>query len=487
MYFTHSLSRRASGDCHRRCASVLVPVIVALTLAVVPAYAQRVGTQLVVLKIDLTIKEHWLENQDGTAIKDGGRQQAGTLAAANEIHLRKGNLTRLVIARSNPLNYSYQSERGELVETANYQAASAFSKILISVVQILGGPAAGAPPAESDTARTKTSSHDDVNAILKRYDLNEQDELDRFFNALQDQSEALSVKAKKMPALFNLAKIDQTRARQEVCGTETPCTWGLDELERSLTAAFDTLKSLRDDLIKNAGNADVRSDPINSVVSLVLTKESDAMTTLETVKTFVSAVARIDQDLVLDDQASYDASHAQPIAVSRTPLSLDGKQAAKDKTEYTFTFHPDNPVTYGVGGAYVYSFVRQPVYKAVDHDGRLVIADTAAPADYVGHTVSSILSIAPTRWVGTPFTPVAEVGANVNKDFNRVGLFFGVGFSPFGLFHFGGGYTLQQVDRLGEGLAIGQTVASAADVKTRPTFRPGAYLHISVLKKLGGS
>jgi hypothetical protein len=131
---------------------------------------------------------------------------------------------------------------------------------------------------------------------------------------------------------------------------------------------------------------------------------------------------------------------------------------------------------------FAYSFVRDRSFSAVKEGDGLVIREKVSPGDYVGRKVAGVLSISPTRWAGTPFTPVFEIGASPE---NNVGLFAGIGLSPYGLFHFGGGYTLQQVTRL-SGQTVGQTVGSADDIKTEKHFRSGAYLHISIIKKIGG-
>jgi len=458
------------------------------------AHAQRVGNRVVLLKVDPATKTYWLDNLDGGAINDAGRQQAGVLSSSNDIFLAKSNIVQLYVVKANPLVYAYKSAKGDLVETADYQAVAAFYKIVETLVQSFGAAsaagkaagsaaaaAAGLAPADAGPAPVSTDA--DVVAIFANHGIPDLDAENAFFAELQDAIKKLSAKTSQVAALFAQAKSDQSRVRALVCEAAA-CTWDLDTVRPAITDRFAVLKAIRADLINQISKPGVRNDPANMVVTQVLSQEADVTKALSTVGTFVEAVAAIDRDVLLDDQAVYDSSHNLPIFITRTELAVDGKPTT-NATKYTFTFRPDSPVTYGFGAGLAYSFVRTHDFAPAKKGDQLVIADNAADSDYVGQKVTGILTIAPTRWVDTPFTPIAEIGVSPEKD--KVGLFFGVGFSPYSLFYFGVGFTAQQVPELKAGQTVGQVISSADDIQTHTRFHIGAYLHVSIIKKLGGS
>lgn len=456
------------------------------------AQAQHVGNRVVLLKVDLVTKTYSLENLDGTPVKDAGRQQAGLLVTNNEIFLSKNNIVQLYVVKANPLVYGYKSEKGELVETADYQAVTSFSTVVETLVQSFSAasaagqaaapaPNAGATPGQ--TPPTPVSADSDVVDIFTNHGIPDLDTENSFFADLQKSIQDLEQKTSQLPSLFAQAKTDQTHVRALVCSSEA-CTWDLDTIGPTINSHFAILKAIRTDLIKQTNKPGVRNDPVNAVVTEVLSQESDVTNALSTAQSFVEAVARINQDVLLDDQVAYDPSHNLPVFVTQTELGLDGKPSA-NALKYTFTFKPDSPVTYGFGAGVAYSFVRSHAFTAVKNGDQLVIADNAAGASYVGQKITGLLTISPTRWVDTPFTPSAEIGINPEKD--KIGLFFGVGFSPYSLFYFGVGFTAQQVPELQKGQVVGQTILSPDDIMTQPKFHTGAYVHVSVVKKLGGS
>jgi hypothetical protein len=470
--------------------SVLTGVL-AIALTTGSANAQQVGDRLVAVKIDFAKNVFWLENFDGSSLKDGGRQQASTLATGknNDVFLEKRNQAKLIIVRGNPLVYKYSSLAKDLIETDNYKAASLFAAALETLVQSLGavaarGAATGVTPDGTSVSTSDVSTNPEVVAIFKKQNINNLAEANAFFTELETSITELGKKTADMPSIFDLAKTDQSKAKQRVCNGDDACTWGLDTIDTVITSHFTKLAAIRTDLNALLGIDRIRNDLVNNAVTQVWSQRDEVMSALKAAKTFASAASHIDLDVALPDDAPYDASHNRPIDVTRSELGLDGKEPANGaKIVTNFMFRPYSAVTYGFGGFLAYSFVRDHEFKASKKGDQLVITDAKGTADYVGRQIGAVLTISPTRWVDTPFTPEAEIGVNPTKD--QVGLFLGAGFSPFSLFQFGFGFTLQQVSQLTDGQFVGQPATSQDDIHTVTRFKPGGYLHISVTKKVG--
>jgi hypothetical protein len=466
---SHSVSIRRSA----------VGFTLAALLLTSSASAQSVGERLVVLKMDLAARAYWLENLDGTTVSSRGHQQGASLKPSNDVFLRKRNLARLVVAKANPLAYGYTSEAKPLTDTSDFTAISGFGPVVAALVKALGGPAASPLSVRVTDEEGLDERETALDAILREHGIGGTPGLKAFLDALQQQIDALDAKVKTMPALFTRSKTEQTEVRLAVCGSETKCSWGLVEIGKAIEDGFAKVRELRQAL-----RADARFVTEASILRDMLDEEAVALKALATARAFAAAAARIDRDLPLADEAPYIASKNRPIVVTRTELTLAG-EPTKQATSHTFVFKPDSPVTYAVGGDYVYSFVRRPTFSAEKQGEQLVIVETPSP-DYVGQKVGSVLSIAPTRWVDTPFTPVFELGINTKTEDSKdnVGFLLGVGFSPFSVFHFGGGVAFEQVPSL-DGQKVGDAVASSDAIKQKLNFTRGWFLHASMVKKLG--
>lgn len=444
------------------------------------AAAQSVGERLVVLKVDFATKAYWLENLDGSHVSSRGHQQGSSLKDSSEVFLAKRNLARLVIVKGNPLAYEYSSKAETPTNTTDFTAVSGFTEAIAALIKILG-----VPPSQSMgvTATEEVRSRVDaaILRILNAHGFEDVKALNEYVTELQKATEAVETKAKEMPALFARSKVNQTEVKRTVCNTEPSCSWGLADLARTIEPRFAKLRELERALL---ADPDTRFTTYPGSLHAVLDGSEDVRKALRTTTAFAALVARIDDDVVLSDEAGYIANKNQPIKVTRRELLVDG-QPGTQEVSYTFVFKPDSPVTYGFGGDLVYSFVRPSTFSAVKQGDQLAIAETPGP-DYVGKKFGAILSISPTRWVGTPFTPIAEIGINTKTDKTKdnTGFLVGLGFSPYGLFHFGGGLAFEQVPRL-DGQKVGDAVASGDAIKTKLEFARGWYLHVSVVKKVG--
>jgi len=434
------------------------------------ASAQRVAKQIVNIKIDVANEELRLEDADGSMVSINGRKQASKLEAANEVLLDKGNVAKIYIYKANPLAYRYGAKKNEDVETADFKVGSQFAAVIQTLVSNLGSAKALALVEMNSTARVKertfvvssTGSDDDWSTVVGR---------------LQNNLANLALKASQMPTLFEQSRVNQTSVRKAVCTDET-CSWGIADLGNAIVADFKKIKTLRDELVQSKASAD---QPALNAILLALSQEADAVKTISIVKTFAAAAAKIDQDILLDQGASYVADKSVSVDVSRTALTLDGKET-KDVNRYTIMFRPYQSVSFAFGPMFAYTFVPDRSYSGVMKDGQLVIAEKAS-GEYVGRKIAAVLSLLPTRFVDTPFVPRLDLGVTPERD--KVALFIGAGFSASGLFTFGAGYSAIQVPTL-DGQKPNDAIESLEKIKTKPKFEQGAYVQISVTKKFGG-
>ena len=453
---------------------MLLTAVTGLLFSPQPAMAQRVGNRVVNLKIDMATGTYWLTNVDGSVIAEQGRTEGGSLVANNDIFLDKGNVAKIYIAKANPLVYRYAAKKGEPVDTADFKAASQMLNIIKTLVASLGGaPGAG-------LAARAISNDDAVREVFARHNFKELKDWEQFLTALDSAVDALSGKAAQMPTLFERSKSDQTAVKKTVC-TDDSCSWGVSDLEQTLTTSFKKLKDLNKDLLDLYREQGVLDGEILAAMQLAMNQEADAIKTLPAVKTFAANVAKIDTDILLDQGASYSPNKDLPIDVTRTQLTLTGTET-KDVTKYTFTFRPNSGVTFGFGTMFAYTWVRVPSYTGVVKDGQLVIAEKKSE-EFTGQKVAGVFAISRTRWVDTFFSPSFEFGVNPEK--NKIGLFLGLGFQASGLFHVGFGYAAIQVPQL-DGQSVDDPITSLDAIKTKPKFEQGPYAHFTITAKIGG-
>lgn len=448
---------------------------VALALFAVPVSAQQVGNRVVNLKIDFAAGTFWLTDVDGTIITKQDRKQGGSLDAVRDIFLDRGNVAKIYVARANPLLYRYAAKKGDPVDTADLKAASQMLNVIKTLVQSLGGGAAA-----GDGPGRPVSTDPAVAAAFKNHDFATAQDWTRFLRALNVDVEQLFGKADQIPAFFDDAKTDQTTVKAKVCGSDSRCTWDVDALQKRIAGSFKRLKALRNELLTVALNGGVKDAPLYAAVDMVLSQEPDAMKALAAASSFVAAVAKIDTDILLDQGATYSPVKDLPIDVTRTTVTIDGKET-KDLVKYTFTFRPYASITYGFGTALVYSFVRDRSYTGVMKDGQLVISEKVSD-EFVGRKIAGVFTLSPTRWVDTPWTPSVELGVNPEK--GKMGIFLGVGFKVAGLFHVGAGYSAIQIAKL-DGQKNDDPINSLDAIKTKPKFQTGGYAAFTISTKIG--
>jgi hypothetical protein len=144
--------------------------------------------------------------------------------------------------------------------------------------------------------------------------------------------------------------------------------------------------------------------------------------------------------------------------------------------EFAFTLTPYTPATIGVAPAFVVRFIRDPTFKAAKTGDHYVIQSDDSQTS--GYNVAAMLTITPKGWSEPTFGGQFQVGVSPTKD--KFGFYFGAGIHVQETFTFGGGLAWQQVNRLANGLTVGQAIANSDDLKIDTEYRPGFYFHITV-------
>jgi len=142
-----------------------------------------------------------------------------------------------------------------------------------------------------------------------------------------------------------------------------------------------------------------------------------------------------------------------------------------------FTFTPQRPLRFRPATGAVYSFVRNPTFTAVQQGSDFVIQETDTRPQTV--VAGFMLNAIPVAWDQPTYGAYFQFGVTASSDF---AVFTGMGIRAFNILSFGGGVAYQHVTEL-NGQSVGQHLASAADLLTRKTYKPGLYLQIGITLK----
>jgi hypothetical protein len=143
---------------------------------------------------------------------------------------------------------------------------------------------------------------------------------------------------------------------------------------------------------------------------------------------------------------------------------------------YDFALKAYSPVALGFGPAFVVRFLRNPTFVAAKSGDRLVIQSTSDQA--AGYNVAAMLTMTPRAWREPTFGGQFQLGVSPAKD--QLGIYAGAGITVQSVFTIGGGFAWQQVNRLADGLAVGQTLDSPDALHTTTEFKPGFYIHATI-------
>ena len=162
----------------------------------------------------------------------------------------------------------------------------------------------------------------------------------------------------------------------------------------------------------------------------------------------------------------YDAFMTDGVKAKRTAMS----------GRYEFELKAYSPVALGFGPAFIVRFLRNPTFTAAKSGDHLVIQSKSEQA--TGYNVAAMLTMTPRAWREPTFGGQFQLGVSPEKD--KLGLYAGAGISVQNVLTFGAGIVWQQVNRLADGLVVGQTIESPDALRTTTEFKPGFYIHATV-------
>jgi hypothetical protein len=383
------------------------------------------------------------------------------LDASATFHARKDSTVRISIVDANPLLFKYTLQLGTAVQTANSKALGGFADSLDSFLANFAGPATatGASPLARFVSAPPTG-----------------DRCQQAINGLVTLAGKINKAAAERGDIASQSLTDHAAAKNAVK------TWDLSSRNKELKQLDQDLEAIAVEFLKShvsgSGVTAPCSDPdAEGVVALARTELPSIGKVLDNLNEFAKLVDQIDEPIALPPFV-VNIDQDQPI-ILKIAKSDNWPPGLSDKKLFigdaSFTVSPLSRVSITFGAAAVYSFVRAPTFSAASSGGQFVVKQTKN--DYKKVDGAVMMQVEPTAWDLGPLNVGFQVGVAPKTD---LGLFLGLSLRAANHFTLGAGVAFQRVDRLGPGLAVGQTIASQDALKTEKTFRSGLYLNITV-------
>ncbi len=181
--------------------------------------------------------------------------------------------------------------------------------------------------------------------------------------------------------------------------------------------------------------------------------------------------------VTLIDEILYNESEIQ-----KTILTFSGieEQESKNAQKVELTFEPKSKHSLKFAPAFVWSFVKKREFSTEKTEGGFKIIADDNETGFFGANVAAMLIITP-KFAEDWFLSYVEIGINPIKD--KIALFAGLGYEFPTLFSVGFGVTAQQIDKLGDGLKVGDILATEEAFKNNKIFKLGIYLRITLTSK----
>lgn len=425
------------------------------------------------------------------------------------IRAQTSNSVRLVMLNSNPLLFTYTAKDITKAEIDSSKAASTLGTAFGKALTILnGGTNPTTAPGEITTATagsrrpaTAVSKPRDAGAlkaiILGGVDVSafarEIDALDKLWKSVPDlidmtldPSTIPDAKAKAVKLADDLRNSDPSKSLQQagdflqtLAAGQSAVSWTLQYEHQSVPGSAIGRTQLLAELRDVVPNIDDYLDNLQ-VVYAEAAKISKEVTDIQSV---TADVGRIGDVLVAT--VSYDVSHTQsePIVIEASSkysslLSQRAKDAQKTKSgTYTVTVQPYERIHMRPSVGVIYSFVKSPSFSSsYNASGALKINGTSSsPAAWSAMVAAEFIR---DKDFGQGVEPFVQLG--VAPESKALGFLFGGGVRAYKAFTFSFGVAYQRVDKLANGLSIGQTITQASDLKTEKEWRPGLYVGIGV-------
>jgi hypothetical protein len=378
------------------------------------------------------------------------------LAEGPTLSAGKGNKVVITIVHPNPLLFDYSVKKGATTKTSNQTNLEKFVDTgLTPFLKSLGGAKGGKAETEEEKEKKTPSCSTIIPAL---------GDLANLVPTLDARLAERNVIAAK--SLTNLADAKQLMS-----------TWKPPDWAKRIA---DDKKALADVGGRIAsGKATAEEVACAGVVALATGEIPNLEQELKDLGQFVLVFEQIDQPISFD-LFTVDPTSDQAVDVefTKTKSFPDGLQTNRCLGKKSFSVSPRSRVNISVAPAVVYSFVHDPSFAAKASSDHFVITKTDDP--YKALDLAAMLEIEPNAWDLGPINLGVQLGVSPQT---KLGLFLGFSLRANDLFTLGAGIAFQRVDRLQEGLHVGETISSQDLLKTDKAFQTGLYLHLTIGKK----
>jgi len=396
------------------------------------------------------------------------------LTPETAISLHGDSSVSIVIAFRNPFLFTYQTEVSEQ-ETDQHKLAASFASTLSGFIKQFhsaGGSRTEAPTPvviEGLNVRTTLANLE----ILQTY--------------IADVPKEITKSVSENPS-------DLKSVRDNVA------LWKVDEVSKALADAIEPARAILikclvakpDSAVLNGPGekkskcTDRAADDLGSIIEIargIVSLEPNNTATLQTLKEFVDDAGHLGEEVPVGNVV--ESVSDKVLTVTATPVTkyqrffedVARKKQSTALKKFALVVRTYSPVSLSLGPALVIRFMETPKFGvAKQGDGYLIKrTDDGSATTY---NLAAMLNIVPRAWSNPHFGGYIQIGADPTKD--ALGIYAGAGITVERAFTIGAGFAYQEVDQLVKGLAESQVIASPDLLKTKPQWRPGGYLTITI-------
>ena len=415
-----------------------------------------------------------------------GRTEVSDLESNQEFTIRKNEEVAIWV-NPNPLLYNYTWKGETRTKTDNFKAASEFAKALEAILALMGTPD---PISDLSGILKGTVISDKKNKIANILDETLKNSyisqnikgvsVKIFLEHLGDRIRSIKNNFEEMEEL-----IKDTRTKKGVEKVKSKVeAWNVLTLKKEMVSDFEEMNKVLSEFSEKAW-CDNKSNgsPVNKLewnqlraiilIHSYLIQESNIQKMLDTLISFDKTVRSINQPIYLG--TIYYSSSEKITATISITNKHDNRNSNIKEGDFSFIFEPYNRLKLELKPAFVYSFVRKVEYTTEETIGGFKIIKKDNDKEYHGLNVAAMLLVTP-KFLDN-ISVYSEIGVSPIKD--KIGLYAGLGIKFQKVFSFGGGLTLQQIEKL-DGLKEGDILENQDDLKINRPLKPGLYLHFTV-------
>lgn len=404
------------------------------------------------------------------------------LASEIGLVIGKREVVTIAIDNVNPVLFSYEALEPSKEPTESFAAIQRFGEALTGFKQILdpSGARIGGPPVEIEGLDIHTFLTNSGNVIVRR-------DLAMMYiekSASVDNGDISAEQAdvggwqsqKALKDIGGQFDIAQRILGKQLAGQQI--SYKLGGTSKQATSIGAIAKDIRATL-----NESTLADRLEMFPAIVLEKDQFlAMASILAAfeEAFLKIGGRIDIARI-----AYDPKFviSQKIVVKPNTqfaefLSNRSKSFQKARSKsVVFVAEPKVSIHVSISPGVVYSFVDNPDFAASSAaGGQVIVAKTNNDVAALSGAVA--INFTPDRYHGEGIEPFLQLG--VVPDSDTPAMFVGVGFVGFGQVLFSAGAIYQEVNRLGGGLSVGDTLTSVDDLVVDDEWEAGLFVSIGV-------